>query len=31
MEKEKQVVSDNRNNDFQGFVLDDSQKQLKNN
>lgn len=34
MEKEKQVVGDNRNNDFQGFVLDDSpktQKQLKNN
>lgn len=31
MEKGKQVACDNRTNDFQGFVLDDSQKQLKNN
>ena len=31
MDKEKQVVGDNRNNDFQGFVLDDLPKQLKNN
>lgn len=31
MEKEKQVVGDNRNNDFQGFVLDDLPKKLKNN
>jgi hypothetical protein len=29
MEKEKQVVSDNRNNDFQGFVLDDSPKTVE--
>ena len=29
MEKEKQVVSDNRNNDFQGFVLDDLPKTVE--
>ena len=29
MEKEKQVVGDNRNNDFQGFVLDDSPKTVE--
>lgn len=29
MEKEKQVVSDNRNNDFQGFVLADSPKTVE--
>lgn len=29
MEKEKQVVSDNRNNDFQGFVFDDSPKTVE--
>lgn len=29
MEKEKQVVNDNRNNDFQGFVLDDSPKTVE--
>ena len=27
--KEKQVVGDNRNNDFQGFVLDDSPKTVE--
>lgn len=29
MEKEKQVVGDNRNNDFQGFVLDDLPKTVE--
>ena len=29
MEKEKQVVGDNRTNDFQGFVLDDSPKTVE--
>ena len=29
MEKEKQVVGDNRNNDFQGFFLDDSPKTVE--
>lgn len=29
MAKEKQVVNDNRNNDFQGFVLDDSPKTVE--
>lgn len=29
MEKGKQVVVDNRNNDFQGFVLDDSPKTVE--
>lgn len=29
MEKEKQVVGDNRNNDFQGFVLDDLPKAVE--
>ena len=29
MEEEKQVASDNRNNDFQGFVLDDSPKTVE--
>lgn len=29
MDKEKQVVGDNRNNDFQGFVLDDLPKTVE--
>lgn len=29
MEKEKQVAGDNRTDDFQGFVLDDSLKTVE--
>ena len=29
MEKEKQVAGDNRTDDFQGFVLDDSPKTVE--